>query len=85
MHAELTHPRALIADQTRASPCVLRTVAIVGVHTGQARLQLLVDNVDAEIGLAVDVELRAGTKCPNLEVVVAGSAVEAKRRSCTTT
>src|SRR5450759_1859455 len=62
VHAELNHPRALIFDIPRgASSGTLCTVAIVGYHTGQARLELLVDNVDTEIGAGVDVELRTGT------------------------
>src|SRR5664280_699694 len=79
VHAELNHQRALIGDIPRGSRCGLCTVAIVGQHTGQARFELLVDNVDTEIGAGVDVELRAGTDGPHIEVVVADSPVEAKR------
>src|ERR1017187_969081 len=86
VHAELNHQRALIGDITRAIPgacdtrTVRRTVAIVGQHARQTGLELLVDNVDAEIGAGVDVELRACTDGPQIEVVVAGSPVGAKRR-----
>src|SRR5664280_1898527 len=74
MHAELSHPRALIADRTRASQCGFRTVAKVGEHTAQARFELLVDNVETEIGHGVEVELRACTDGPHIEAVVAGNA-----------
>src|ERR1035437_11117002 len=80
VHAELNHPRALIGDIPRPSRCVLRTVAIVGDHTGQARFELLVDNVETEIGAGVDVELRAGTDGPHIEVVVAGNSGEVTKR-----
>src|SRR5664279_4760210 len=74
VHAKLNHQRALIDDIPRASRCCLRTVAKVGDHTAQARFELLVDNVDTEIGAGVDVELRAGTDGPHIEAVVAGNA-----------
>ena len=79
MHAELTHPRALIADGTRGGS--LRTVAVVGLHASQSGLELLVDNVDTEIGVGVDIELRASTNRDRLEVVVAGRAGDSGKRS----
>src|ERR1035437_5373717 len=81
VHAELNHPRALIGDIPRASRCVLRPVAIVGDHTGQSRFELLVDNVETEIGAGVDVELRTGTDGPHIEVVVAGNSVGVTKRA----
>src|SRR5450759_4424799 len=81
VHAELNHPRALIGDIPRASRCALCTVAIVGDHTGQARFELLVDNVDTEIGVGVDIELRAGTDGPHIEVVVAVHFVRITKRA----
>jgi hypothetical protein len=81
VHAELNHPRALIGDIPRPSRCVLRTVAIEGGHTGQSRFELLVDNVETEIGVGVDVELRTGTDGPHIEVVVAGNSVGVTKRA----
>src|ERR1035437_4630774 len=80
VHAELNHPRALIGDIPRPSRCVLRTVAILGGHTGQSRFELLVDNVDTEIGAGVDVELRACTDGPHIEVVVTDNSVGVTKR-----
>ena len=79
MHAELSHPRALVGDRTRAGRYAFRTVATVGKHAIQARLEILVHNVEADVGIGVEIELRTSTKCPGLEVVVAGHTVEFKR------
>src|ERR1035437_7840465 len=81
VHAELNHPRALILDIPRAaSRGAHYTVAIVGLQTSQSRFELLVDNVETEIGGRVDIPLRAGTDAPHVEVVVAGHAVRIPKR-----
>src|SRR3981189_21196 len=72
MDAELTHPRAQVADGADTSR--LRTGSRDDNTTGGRELcalQALIHDVHAHRGLAIDVPLRAATDLPDGEVHVA--------------
>jgi hypothetical protein len=82
MHAELSDERALVAKRAKCRR--LRTVYWNGrSNPAVRRLEARVQDINTDIGLAVDVPLRPSTNVPVVPVVVAGRHCNTRSRSPT--